>query len=126
MEVADVGPDSDWRNSLRWMQSEESDFPVKTAAEIVLGSEGRSEAKKETIVIDVIDGQDCDSSFYGYMYMAGQIVPTEVGSRYKYSNYLIDPNRFRFRRVVRVLGLVFLFIKKFISKNEGNTKRYAI
>ena len=27
--------------------------------------------------------------------------PNEVGARYKFSNYLIDPNKFRFRTVLK-------------------------
>ena len=36
----------------------------------------------------------------------------EVFLRYQYSNYVIDPNRYRFRKVVRIVGLVYLFVKK--------------
>ena len=34
----------------------------------------------------------------------------KISERYKFSNYLIDPNRFRLRKVVRIVALVFLFI----------------
>ena len=45
-----------------------------------------------------------------------EVVPKEVKERYEFSNYLIDPNRFRFRKVVRILGLVFRFVKIFCDK----------
>ena len=32
--------------------------------------------------------------------------------RYQFSKYLLDPLKFRFRKIVRILGLVFLFITK--------------
>lgn len=40
----------------------------------------------------------------------------KVKDRYKFSNYLIDPNRYRFRKVIRVMAFVLMFIKK-ASKN---------
>ena len=43
-----------------------------------------------------------------------KFVPNEVGERYKFSNYIIDPNKFRFQTIVRILGLGFLFIQKMI------------
>ena len=36
----------------------------------------------------------------------------KVKDRYKFSNYLIDPNRYRFRKVIRVMAFVLMFIKK--------------
>ena len=118
MKVEDVGPNSEWINGLSWMKGEECNFPVKTVSEIVLGSEGRNEAKKETIVIDIINELN-DGCAYNNAYMPSHLVPDDVGSRYKYSQYLIDPNRFRYRKVVRVLGLVILFVSKLFARSKG-------
>ena len=49
----------------------------------------------------------------------------EVFLRYQYSNYVIDPNRYRFRKVVRIIGLVYLFIKN-LKKRIGKTRTVAI
>ena len=46
----------------------------------------------------------------------------EFKSRYDFSQYLIDPNRFRFRNVVTVMALVFLFVCKFMKKYGSRTK----
>ena len=35
----------------------------------------------------------------------------KIGERYAFSNYVIDPNKFRFRKVVRILALIMLFVK---------------
>ena len=43
-------------------------------------------------------------------------VPTEVRDRYRFSEYAIDPNRLRLRKVVRILAIVLLFIKKLKEK----------
>ena len=39
-----------------------------------------------------------------------------VEQRYRFSNYLLNPNKFRFKTVVRIMGLVLLFIKKICGK----------
>ena len=49
-------------------------------------------------------------------FLQDENVDKEIKCRYQYSKYVIDPNRFRFWKVVRVLALIFTFIKK-ISKN---------
>ena len=50
--MANVGPNSPWINGMKWMRGEKCDFPVKTVREIVLSSESKSEAKKESIEIN--------------------------------------------------------------------------
>ena len=55
MTLEDMGSESEWINGMSWMRGAECDFPVKTAAEIVLGGEGKNEANKETIVIDILE-----------------------------------------------------------------------
>ena len=46
----------------------------------------------------------------------------ELEKRYKFSKYLIDPNKFRLRKVVKILAMVQLFvnnIRKKIRKRNG-------
>ena len=50
--------------------------------------------------------------------LATKCVPNEVSERYKFSNYLLSPNKFRFSTIVRILALVFLFIQKVNVKDE--------
>ena len=70
--------------------------------------------------------------FVGHLYMPEKLVPEEVGERYKFCDYLIDPNKFRFRKVVRVLGLVFKFLQNMFSvlhktpKFLSNTEHFNI
>ena len=42
-------------------------------------------------------------------------MPDQVKTRYETSQYLIDPNRFRLRKIVRIISLVYLFVKKCFS-----------
>ena len=39
-------------------------------------------------------------------------------SRYQFSNYLIDPNRFRLRKVVRVMALVLKFVRQLMKRTR--------
>ena len=49
-------------------------------------------------------------------------VLNNIGERYKFSHYIVDPNKFRLKKVVRILGLVLLFIRNVqlrINKNSN-------
>ena len=104
-----------WSIGQEWMRGDETGFPVKNANEIVLNNESKREAWKEKIVIELDQNYHY---FSNHLYMPSKSVPDEVGLRYEYSNYLIDPNKFRFRKIVRVLALVFLFLKNLCNKRK--------
>ena len=109
MKVDDVGPGSKWVNGLDWMKFDPSEFPIKTISEINLSNEIQFAAQKEQIVRETIDNSaTCLSHF--------PVVPSIVKDRYSFSRYVIDPNRFRFRKVVRVLAWVLTFIKNCCRK----------
>ena len=110
--IEDVGSDSCWVRGSPWMRGEESSFPIVTVEQLVLSSRERAEANKEKVL--EVDPESCEKSAYMIKY-----VPDEVGERFKFSKYVINPCRFRFRTVVRILGLVFLFIQK-ITKCRQN------
>ena len=44
-----------------------------------------------------------------------------ISEIYKFSHYFIDPNKFIFRKVVRILALVFLFIRNLKAKRNINS-----
>ena len=114
--IADVGPDSQWINGFPWMKGPESEFPMLTPAEIILCGESKQEMLKECISIESISEEKCNSVVCTSHHFLS--VPEAVGDRYRFSNYVLDPNKFRFRKVVRVLGLVLLFIKKLREKTN--------
>ena len=107
-KVSDVTSDSPWIRGQPWMREPEEHFPVKKYEDICLSSNDKADAGKEKIDADV---HDCFVTRY---------VPQEVGDRYAYSDYLIDPNKFRFKTVVRILALVFIFLSKL---NDRRNKR---
>ena len=96
------------------MDEDAKNFPLKTVSEIGLSSGENSEANKEKILDEIIDCSTNDVKC-----LTARLVPEEVGERYKFSRYLINPNKFRFRTVIRILGLVFLFIRN-ISRKKLN------
>ena len=113
--IKDVGPESQWINGFDWMRGPESEFPMHSTSEIILCGESRQEMLKECIAVEKIHEKECHSAVCTTRV---SLVPEAVGDRYKFSNYVLDPNKFRFRKVVRVLGLVLLFIKKLRKKTN--------
>ena len=101
--INDVGNKSGWKEGLNWMRKDSSEFPLKTLEEIKLKSEEEVAFKKE-------------------MAPASHAFPTtvkpisiseKIGQRLNFSKYIVHPNKFRFRSVVRILALVFKFLLKF-------------
>ncbi len=118
MTITDVGPDSLWINGFDWMRRPVSEFPMKSRSEIILDAKAKAEIRQEMtteIVPEILC--ECATSINPY-------VPAKVEDRYKFSKYILDPNRYRFRKVVRVLGLMLLFLKKFYKKINRSLPKY--
>ena len=80
------------------MSERVANFPIKTIDEIILSNKEKSEANREKVVTDFPCGNvKC---------LPTKFVPNEVRERYIFSKYLIDPHKFRFRSVLRILALV--------------------
>lgn len=103
------------------MKCEDLTFPVKKVSEIILTNSDTNEMKNKSIKsIDLkankISEVNCEMNKY-----SSQIVPAEVKSRYTFSNYIIDPNKFCFKKVVRGLALVKRFIRHLKDAALSNT-----
>ena len=62
------------------------------------------EVSKETMVV---------KSFHvGRRAIVERETDEQIELRYRFSSYLLDPNRHRFRKTVRILALVMMFIGK--------------
>ena len=126
--LSDVSDDSEWINGQDWTKGEESLFPIKTFREAVLTKNDLEQYKTELIKSDVQDDEWVRKQL-SYMYCYYNIGDKdksldEIAKRYKFSNYVIDPNRFRFKKVVRVMGLVILFVQKLLSKRNKALKMF--
>ena len=107
VSLEDVNQDSSWTNGFHWMSLDEPEFPTCKVNEINLNNSQLDEARKE----------------YPYEYLESiylqRLVPDEVTQRYEFSQYLLDPNKYRFKTVVRVMA----FVKKFVKNLQIRVKK---
>ena len=106
-KIGDVEAKSCWALGLPWMRKNEPEFPIVKSRDIILSKSEEVEANKETPNLEYHESVRS---------LVTKYVPDRVGARYQFSKYLIDPNKFRFRTVIRIMALTLLFLSK-ISKN---------
>jgi len=94
--VNDIGPGSEWQNGKGWMNLPVSEMPVKTINEVNLSSEEKRLASQEL------------KHFFMYNDLT-DLVP-KVSERYRFSLYLVDPNKFSWEKSVRIMGYVLKFL----------------
>ena len=94
----EVDANSEWMNGMQWMTLPEEEFPTYTVAEVKINNSQLDEVKKETFNI------------FNIHYT--KKIPDEVQQRYRFSNYVIDPNKFNFNKVIRILSFVLKFIRQ--------------
>jgi len=107
MNVADLGTRSadiddlvlqaQWQRGQPWMEMPRSKMPIKSAAEVTLTAEEKRVAATELRAKDVRGHQI-------------NLNTDAVSTRYSYSQYLVDPCRFSWSKVVRILGIAMRFI----------------
>jgi len=102
--IEDVEQNSIWINGFDWMSKPNSLFPITSVKELKLSANDISKVCEETY--------QQQTDFVVNQMSRPQILPTEVEDHYKTSQYLIDPNRYRFSKVVRIMGYVMKFIRK--------------
>ena len=118
--IQDVMPGSTWIDGYKWMKLDQENFPIKSITEVKMSAEEKKQFDQECM--DPEDKLGSTEPIFGYgtcLYALASsafsvdIVPAkEVSERYQFCNYIIDPNRFRFRKVVRVLALVLSFLRR--------------
>ena len=114
--MEDVSESSLWINGYPWMRRDEKVFPTKSVKEIKLTGEEvvrhdsgcLSSGILDSDSISEVDGNNFNNN---NSYLVKGLVPSKIKERYEFSNYIIDPNKFRLRKVVRILALVMFFIK---------------
>ena len=103
-KVEDVCESSPWIKGLPWMSGPEDEFPMKSFRGIQLSHQTIVDAKKESLVTNyfhTIQGAEISNSS-----------DHKISLHYAFSDYLLDPNKYRFRKVIRVFALVLTFIWK--------------
>ena len=105
-KVQDIGAESEWQVGKAWMRLERSEMPLKTAAQLTLSSEEKRIAATECKAPD----------------FSGHVLTTyenKIEERYIFSRYVVDPCKYPWQKSLRILGCVFLFIRKLKAKVGG-------
>ena len=129
VKFSDVSDESPWVICHDWAHYEREQFPMKSVEEIKLSQTDQKSNQDEMLKIDLSDTAWIDKQLidahHNYLNFDDRIqndtvlqqnVRDCICERYRFSKYIIDPNKFRFRKVVRIFALVLLFIKKLKSK----------
>ena len=120
-KTVDVSEESKWMNGLPWMRLEKSSFPVLSVQEIKLSKHDVESIQRESLrpqnIRDLVNGdsEECASESIS-SHPCRKIDSKKLHERYEFLNFIIDPNRFRLRKVVRILALVMLYIRKLWQK----------
>ena len=108
-KIKDVGPESAWIQGYPWMRSVATEFPIQSIDEIVLSGKDKNDANKEKVVTDF--------TFNNLQCLTTKYVPNEVGARYKFSNYLVDPNKVFIIIIIQTYkGLIYIQKSRIFKK----------
>ena len=122
--IQDISSTSPWICGLQWMSEDKSKFPVKSVEEIKLKSNELSSIKAESLKPEFVEKLSCfeevDEVVFKSRHYLGNVVKKvdsdRLKERYEFLQYIIDPNRFRLRKVVRILAMVMLFVRNLKKK----------
>ncbi|XP_066928171.1 uncharacterized protein [Clytia hemisphaerica] len=107
--IEDISMDSDWINGYEWMSKDQSEFPVTPINSLKLDASQITEANKETY--------PQESTF-----LSNQSVPSEVKKHFDFLQYIIDPNKHSYSKVIRLMTMVMKFIRKILSRKVNPSK----
>ena len=121
--IADVSSDSQWINGFDWMHGPRDQFPVFSVEEIKFQQTDVEAIRKESLRPEIVDVLFSHTQEHPLSYLVDssyavirKVDSKVLSERYKFADYVIDPNRFRLRKVVRVLALVMRFVRNFVKK----------
>ena len=134
--IEDIGPESEWINGKPWMKLPVMKFPLLTVEEIKLSATELDDLNKERITPatsffqahHTSTGEHCYESnpdagkrykaefqaFWASMEKPSDT--SELAKRFAFSNYILDPTKFRMKKSSRVMALVVMFAEKLVRK----------
>ena len=128
--LEDVGEFSEWIRGKPWMvhpMDELHGDVLKNLQQVKLKSEQVSEISKESVKPE----SDLCNSDFNLLVQSAVVESTAltattsiIRERLQFSRYLVDPNRFRFRTVVRIVALVIKFAKIWITCIRRKIERF--
>ena len=107
LSIDDVGPNSTWINGFHWMTLHVDDMPIKSMSRLQLTNEQIFEAKREIPPL-----------LTSSIHIARLVNKDEIMKRSEYSQYILDPNKYNFEKVIRIVGFVIKFIKLIRKRNK--------
>ena len=125
--IPDVSSESRWICGSEWMRGNRKDFPAVNVNDIRLKKAEVEAIKKESLRPELVNtfftqSKDMPSTYVASVSSSKKIDINIIAERYEFSDYIIDPNKFRLRKVVRVLALVIIFVRNFVKKWSKGTK----
>ena len=124
-----VSKDSVWIYGFYWMKRDKASFPAKTTDDIklknedILALEDKHLLKYSSEMAEGLMANNFDKSYLiSDVYETIAVdscqrkIPTEVLQCYKFSKYVVDPNKARFKKVVNVFVFGLRFIKRVQKK----------
>ena len=104
--VEDICQESIWINGFPWMSEDQSNFPITKVSDLNLSQLELSKVNEETFPHSIT------SDSLSHHVQSQTNIPDDVRERYEFSKYLIDPNRHRFSKVIRILSYVMKFLRR--------------
>ena len=115
VRLSDVGPDSEWECGKLWMKGDVLDAVqegiLKPISNLRISAENEKEEFKEGLVF----GGEAPDLFCNAV---TKFRVEQLQLRVEYSDYLLLPTKFQFRKVVRIMAIVMGFIRK-CRRNKG-------
>ena len=115
--IKDVGMGSVWQNGFTWMNNDTTSFPIKCYLDMKQDCKIASDRSNEVLEIENVRAK----SQAERTVFSNKICETEVQN--DLSKYLIDPNKFRFKKVVRIVAIVIKFTRNCRSKAKAVSKQ---
>ena len=105
----DIGPESVWENGLDWMRN---DFEDSLKADILKHAKNLKMNEQEEHEYDRgLVFEKCPEILIKGHHAFLNYRVENVAKRAKFSNYILMPTKFNFRKIVRVTALIFKFLK---------------
>ncbi|MEM7375622.1 MAG: hypothetical protein AAF587_43925 [Bacteroidota bacterium] len=109
--LADVDCNSRWFNGDPWMKLNISEMPIFNISEIKMTKSEEIQASREIYHSEVHSSQQGISR-----------IMDDVFERLKFSNYLISPVKYRFQKVIRIIGFVIKFCQTLMQRIKNPSK----
>ena len=121
VSLKDVDCNSDWINGYSWMRLERIEFPIAPVTDFVMSSAEKESYQKELFAPyqkeDEYEWPQVHTCEPGSLsFLSNRFDHDEIEKRYKFSQYLVDPNRYNFSTAVSVYAYVIRFVQNFKSK----------